>query len=1321
MTTNIELYFSIKKMNRYIFLTLFGLFSIGSQSFAQQSVGIGTSSPNPRAVLQLVSPGQNQGFLLPKLTTTQITTLGGSLSATDIGLMVYDSLLQQIRYWNGTAWLTVSTATSLGTVTSVGLSLPSIFTVSGSPVTTTGTLTGSLANQTANTIFAGPSTGVPAAPTFRSLVANDIPNLDAAKITTGTLPITIGGTNGTATPTAGAVAYGTGTAYAFTGVGSSGQILQSNGTLAPTWVNPPTFSGWGLTGNAGTNPATNYIGTSDLQPLRLATNGVERLRVSTTGVLGINNINPGAVGFNPTLRLDVTGSIRTQRDGVNGEEGGEFALGEPSLAPGGGTGNWILDAYFAGGVNKLRLLNSRTGNNHLNITDNGTPFVGIGNFGFAEAALATLDVKGNVKITDGTQAAGRVLTSDALGYASWQVLPASNAWSLSGNAGTVAGTNFIGTTDAIDFRIRTSNLVRLSITAGGNVGIGTISPDMSLEIRRESPTLLDVPFGARVFSNDFNSSPDLVLFRGRGTSASPTAVSSGDEIGNIDFRGQFGTLTTNQATGAAISGRAEANWTSATETPTDLRFRTTGAVGGLQERMRITGAGNIGIGTTAPVSALTVENTSNRIAALVSNSTVGTWSEIANNSTGGQVFGMISTGSANGQGVGKLVFTRNVALGSTAGTIMTLVHANSNVGVGTVTPEARFVASQTVSNAGILKVENTGNTNGDRWWIGFNHGGGSADANDRARIGVEAAFSGAGRIFFTTGTGGSQTERMRIDDVGNVGIGTNAPSTQLHTTGGVRFQGLPGGVLTTNAAGVVSVSTAYPTGSGSGGQVAFWTTPSTMSSSPGFFWENADQELGVGLTAPQRILHLHRAANTEVSTRYTNTATGLGIADGFNVGIDSLGNAFFQNLEATSMQFFTNNTERMRILAGGNVGIGTTTPGGRLHVENSDYGTNSMILTSTAASAGATIRFTSPAVGGREYALIGSTGTGASTGAGFFGIFDNTGGAYRMVISPTGAIGFGVTNPVQFMHLFSNSTTTYQKWATTNTGNTATDGFDIGVTAARNVELVQRENAAILLFTDNTERMRITNAGSVGIGTISPSSQASLHVSGGDIAADGTSFFGIKWVTGNTMQAHIHRWGASNNALYVTNAGSSNLTGVFLGSGATSWTSTSDRRLKENIVETGYGLSEILRLSPKEYTFKTTQERNKKIGFLAQEVYQIIPEIVHKGDDGEYRGSGNAEESEKLGFAPWGLDYTSLTPILVKAIQELHQQVEHLQKSNVSGEDLLQNDFQTKDSGLTKSSVEDELNNLKNENIILKQRLLQLESKMNQFVQSKDK
>ena len=56
-------------------------------------------------------------------------------------------------------------------------------------------------------------------------------------------------------------------------------------------------------------------------------------------------------------------------------------------------------------------------------------------------------------------------------------------WHIAGNGGTNASTNFIGTKDKIAFNIRTNNIVRLSINASGNVGIGTKTPASKLMLR----------------------------------------------------------------------------------------------------------------------------------------------------------------------------------------------------------------------------------------------------------------------------------------------------------------------------------------------------------------------------------------------------------------------------------------------------------------------------------------------------------------------------------------------------------------------------------------------------------------------------------------------------------------------------------------------------------------------------------------------------------------------------------------------------------------------------------------------------------------------
>src|SRR6185369_1396288 len=80
----------------------------------------------------------------------------------------------------------VAAAAGAGSVTSAALTVPNIFNLTGSPITTSGTFALSLANQTTNKVFASPN-GSTGAPTFRALAAADIPSLAASIITSGTI------------------------------------------------------------------------------------------------------------------------------------------------------------------------------------------------------------------------------------------------------------------------------------------------------------------------------------------------------------------------------------------------------------------------------------------------------------------------------------------------------------------------------------------------------------------------------------------------------------------------------------------------------------------------------------------------------------------------------------------------------------------------------------------------------------------------------------------------------------------------------------------------------------------------------------------------------------------------------------------------------------------------------------------------------------------------------------------------------------------------------------------------------------------------------
>ncbi len=154
-----------------------------------------------------------------------------------------------------------------GTVTSVGLTAPAQFSVTGSPVTGAGALALAWVNEAANIVLAGPAAGGAAAPTFRALAAADIPNLDAAKITAGQLATARGGTGVDGSAAAnGNLLIGNGTGYSLAALTAGANITITPGAGSISIA--AAGGGGGLTDIVGITYAPADVGAYPLASSR---------------------------------------------------------------------------------------------------------------------------------------------------------------------------------------------------------------------------------------------------------------------------------------------------------------------------------------------------------------------------------------------------------------------------------------------------------------------------------------------------------------------------------------------------------------------------------------------------------------------------------------------------------------------------------------------------------------------------------------------------------------------------------------------------------------------------------------------------------------------------------------------------------------------------------------------------------------------------------------------------------------------------------------------------------------------------------------------
>ena len=447
-----------------------------------------------------------------------------------------------------------------------------------------------------------------------------------------------------------------------------------------------------------------------------------------------------------------------------------------------------------------------------------------------------------------------------------------------GDAGNTGAGNIIYNHSSNYLSISTNESERLRIDSSGRVGIGTLSPTHAVHIAG-------------------TTTPELIV---EDTTNNVKAV-----VGADNSVGRIGTDTNHALT---------------------LRTNDT-------ERVRVDTSGNVGIGTTSPGAKLHVAG-STRLGA---NDATDAVLEIGAGATGNRNAFIDLVGDTTYSDYGLRVQRDNSGANTTSrllhrgtgdfrliaqeaaqlefwtsNTERLIIDSNGRVGIGASNNSSYDSAAQNLlvadesDNAGIT-IRSGGGTP-----FGAIHFADGTSDNDEKRAGrIMYGHSGDFMLFST-----ANSERMRIDSSGNVGIGT----TSLFSAtgyGALTLSGSTGGALAL-AEGSTRRFEIY--GDNTNGLRVYDRTNTTER----LRIDNSGIVKIDSGTNTNGILRIVSSGSGNANMRFQNTTTGTGTSDGLYVGINNNEESFIWNYHNNSISFGTNNAERMRIDSSGRLLIGTT-------------------------------------------------------------------------------------------------------------------------------------------------------------------------------------------------------------------------------------------------------------------------------------------------------------------------------------------------------------------------------------------------------------